>query len=176
MSTTPDPLPELPHFLGQRKKPGPPPGFRKGVKKSHHKPKPSAVIAQELRADGIFPSGPTIDQFMRLPDDQIRHRYATFLNKNEALFELGRLRKISEIASTALNRRLVPDEAHCMICKVPLPIGHKVAMMVNLKDDNTGLITTHPLCSLNCVREYNKFKMGMAAIPDRGMVDGQEKS
>lgn len=108
--------------------------------------------------------GDTLSSFLHAPESSLRERYAVTLDKNESLKELARLRRTCEIAAEEINKRIVPDEQKCLMCKKELPLGHKVAMMANLKDDATGIVTTHPICSLNCVREYNKVKMGMSEL------------
>ena len=131
-----------------RRKPGPKP-----------KMKPLEIPTPPAGDDG-----PSLHYFLHAPDSVLRDRYRSGLDKDEALRELARLRKISDIAGTEINQRLVPDERTCLICKTTLPEGRKVTMMINVKDDATGTISTHPLCSIECVKQWNKVKMGLAEL------------
>lgn len=142
-----------------RKKPGPKP-------KIH----PSKFLEADFSSLAPPSSDPTFTSFIHSPDSAIRNRYASELDKNEALAELGRLRRICEMAAEEINSRLVPDESKCMMCGRELSPGQKITMMANVKDDASGIITTHPICSIECVRQYNKRRMGLAQIPDQGHV------
>lgn len=108
--------------------------------------------------------------FISSADAVVRERYARTLDKNEALSELARLRRICEMAAEEINTRLVPDESKCLMCGTELRPGQKVTMMANLKDEASGIVTTHPICSIECVRQYNRKRMGLAQIPDQGHV------
>lgn len=106
----------------------------------------------------------TLKDFLRTPIMQIRLRYRETLTKTEALEELAKIRAVSTIAAEEINQRLVPDEDECLVCKKILPLGTKVTQMVNVKDTDTGTSQTRVLCSINCVREWNRVKMGLAEL------------
>jgi hypothetical protein len=94
----------------------------------------------------------------------IRLRYREQLNKSDALQELAKLRTICQWAAEEINQRLVPDEEECMICGTKMAPGQKPAMMTIVKDPDTGTIQSRVLCKLECIREYNRTKMGLAEL------------
>lgn len=120
--------------------------------------------APKVKVPSPSSNGMALSYFLHAPDTVLRDRYAHTLDKNEALKELARLRKICEIAAMEINQRLVPDESKCYICSRELPAGFKVCMMVNVRDDQTGTISTHPLCGIDCVKQWNRKKMGLAEL------------
>lgn len=109
-------------------------------------------------------STPSLKQFLNGADKDYRIRYGTTLDKDQALGELARLRAIAQIASEEINQRQIPDEDECMVCKKVIPHGMKVTQMVNVKDYATGTVNTKVLCSIGCVREYNRTRVGLAEL------------
>lgn len=173
------PSPSAP--VAVRRKPGPKPGWK--AAKSHHAARPSpqprtlptgSHSSISFEADFTRHAPPSTDPpfttFLHSPDTLVRARYSSTLDKNEALSELARLRRICEMAAEEINTRLIPDESKCMICGRELAPSQKVCMMANVKDEASGIVTTHPICSLECVRQYNKRRMGLAQVPDQGHV------
>lgn len=122
------------------------------------------IIETVIEGVVMVEDGPSLKQFLHASDKDYRERYRATLDKDQALDELARLRSISQIASEEINQRQIPDEDKCMICDKTIPRGMKVTQMVNVKDHASGTVTTKVLCSINCVREYNRNKMGLAEL------------
>ena len=51
-----------------------------------------------------------------------------------------------------------------MICHKDLAAGQKVPQMVIVRDPATGTVQTKVLCSIGCIREHNRMKMGLAEL------------
>lgn len=107
---------------------------------------------------------PSFSSFIHLEDARIRLRYRNQLDVQEALSELARIRRISELASEEINTRLQPKEDSCMICGSVIPKGRAPIQPVVQRDPGTGTIQTFYLCSVECVRQHNKRKMGLAEL------------
>jgi hypothetical protein len=108
--------------------------------------------------------GPMLSAFLHSTPAQVRLRYRETLTKSQALDELAKLRSVAQYAAEEINQRLVPDEEKCMICGVSIAAGVKVPQMVIVKDQATGTSQTKVLCSINCIREHNRNKMGLAEL------------
>jgi hypothetical protein len=113
--------------------------------------------------------GPTLAEFLATRDAALRLRYREQLTKTQALEELAQLRHISQMASEEINQRLQPEEDKCMVCLKPMPPGGKPIQMVIERDPATGTAQTKVLCSIACVQQRNKQRMGLAGAEHAGI-------
>jgi CRISPR/Cas system-associated protein Cas10 (large subunit of type III CRISPR-Cas system) len=120
-------------------------------------PKQAEIVEESV-------GGVTLEQFLDSPLPAIRKRYREELSKSESLEELARFRAICQAASEEINQRLIPDEDECAVCHRIIASGTKVPQMIQVKDQSTGIVQTKVLCSIGCIREYNRGKMGLAEL------------
>lgn len=135
-------------------------------RKSHHaKPRPvvesvpPSPTGSHLRAD----DGPSLTTFLSSAPAVWRDRYEK-IPIDRAIDELGLLRRISEMAAEVINRRTVPVEDKCHICGEKIPFNKAPVQRIAWRDHATGLDMGASICSVNCVREFNRKKMGMAEL------------
>ena len=128
------------------------------------KPENEVIAAVAVRVRPVPDAEISLHVFLNALDKDYRDRYRNTLSKDEALIELARLRSIAQIASEEINQRQIPDEDECMICATKIAHGRKVTQMVNVRNPETGTIETKVLCSIECVRQYNRKKMGLAEL------------
>jgi hypothetical protein len=129
------------------------------AKKSHHKAKPaSSPPPKPLPAQFV-----SLAAFLEWPDPQIRARYET-LDLHKALDEHRHIRRIHDLAGKVLQERLRPEEDKCMICSAPIPEGRHGVQIKSWRDHSTGLLHSGVICSVTCVQEYNRQKLGLAEL------------
>lgn len=148
--------------LTERRKPGRPPRVPHSF--ADMSPKEMSGMREETRR-----FSPSLSDFLATPPIKQRLRYREQLTKTQALEELAKLRAIAQLAAEEINQRLQPEEDECMQCGKIMPSGGKPIQMVIVRDAATGTAQTKVLCSIECVRQYNRGKMGLSPSDHPGI-------
>lgn len=124
----------------------------RGIPKTHFTSE-TATAAVTKRWDAVTAS-----------EGEIRSRFRE-LSIPEALEELAKIRKVSEIAATEINQRMNNAGEECHICQTKFDGRTKRPMLTEpFRDPDTGVMVNRFYCSIVCVQRRNKEKLGLEAM------------